>query len=165
MEIQYRYLLERNNLLLDNEDKRFILWIMHNPSTADAKKDDPTIRRCKQFTIDFGINNLKIVNLFAVRSTDPKYLKHLNFQNCMGPYNNKIILKQIKDAYKIIYAFGNVKAHKYRVGNLKEIINAFSSKIIYCLGTTKKGYPLHPLYVKRNTKLFKFDWDKGGIYD
>jgi hypothetical protein len=52
----YRYELGR---IIENGDKpvsvRKLLFIMLNPSTADAELDDPTIRRCKGLPVIWDI--------------------------------------------------------------------------------------------------------------
>ncbi len=64
---KYRYTLVRN---WDSSLQRLAI-IGLNPSTADAVKDDPTIRRCKHFAQAHGYGSFVMLNLFALRSTDP----------------------------------------------------------------------------------------------
>ena len=45
-----------------------------NPSTAGAKIDDPTIRRCRGFAKRWGYNGLIVTNLYALGVTYPKQL-------------------------------------------------------------------------------------------
>ena len=66
----YRYTLTRD-LGLAMKPKRPCLFVMLNPSTADALMDDRTIRRCKGFATREGCTSLTVVNLFAFRATNP----------------------------------------------------------------------------------------------
>ena len=62
------------------------LFVMLNPSTADSKKDDRTVRRCIGYAMLWGRARLIVVNIFALRSKDPKVLyKH---PDPAGPENN-----------------------------------------------------------------------------
>jgi hypothetical protein len=63
---KYRYALMRMW-----DDKPLMMFCMLNPSTADATKDDPTIRRCIGFAKDRGYGGIYVVNLMAYRATDP----------------------------------------------------------------------------------------------
>lgn len=50
------------------------IWIMLNPSTADADRDDPTIRKVTGFSKRLGAGGLIAVNLYTLRATDPREL-------------------------------------------------------------------------------------------
>src|SRR5439155_12676179 len=52
----------------------WIGWIMLNPSTADARQDDPTIRRCIGFSRAWGFSGCRVCNLYALRSKTPRGL-------------------------------------------------------------------------------------------
>ena len=51
------------------------MFVGLNPSTADHKDDDPTIRRVIGFSKDLGFERLMVGNVFALRSVDPSALK------------------------------------------------------------------------------------------
>jgi len=70
---KYRYSLFR----IWDEDKSLVLFIGLNPSTADEKEDDPTIRRCINFAKQWGwgYGGLIMGNLFSFRATQPSDLK------------------------------------------------------------------------------------------
>ena len=80
----YRYLLTRRWGTVPA-----MVWIMLNPSTADAFAEDPTIRRCLIFAHREGCGGLTVVNLFALRSTDPKALTR--HPDPVGPANDTFI--------------------------------------------------------------------------
>lgn len=123
-------------------------FIMLNPSTADAEKDDPTIRRCISFAKREHCGSLHVVNLFALRSTDPWELKkHLR---PVGPENAKYLKRAILLADgPVIAAWGTKGGHQATW--LLELY----AKHLYHLGLTKDGHPKHPLYLASNSKLSK----------
>jgi len=58
---RYRYWLSRR---WGHQDHGYLLWIMLNPSTADALKDDATIRKCMGFAKRMGYECIVVVNLY-----------------------------------------------------------------------------------------------------
>ena len=51
-----------------------VVFVMLNPSTADAFKLDRTVARCVKFAALWGADVLEVVNLFALRSPYPEDL-------------------------------------------------------------------------------------------
>ncbi len=141
----YRYSLSR----IWDKKKKFVLFIGLNPSTADDKVDDPTIRRCVNFAKNWGYGGFLIVNLFAYRTTLPSNLKKVKCP--VGKDNDKYIVKLSKKADLIVAAWGNN-------GNLysrdKQVLNLIPN--LMCLKINKSGQPAHPLYLKKDLKLIKF---------
>lgn len=125
---------------------------MLNPSTADAELDDPTIRRCISFAKREGCTELTVVNLFAYRSTDPKQLYKVD--DPIGPQNDFYIKQAIRahDMGIVIAAWG---AHPIAINRAKEILAMPEFADVLCLGTTKKGAPRHPLYVKSDAQFIE----------
>jgi hypothetical protein len=144
----YRYRLGRR---LD-EEPRAALFVMLNPSTADATEDDPTIRRCIGFARREGCGTLEVVNLFALRATDPAEL--CRAYDAVGPDNPAAIAAAIGRAHLVVVAWGNI--HR-RLGPGRHV-DALLAQIPpgrgpWCLGRTAAGAPRHPLYVKNDTPL------------
>ena len=127
------------------------LFIMLYPSTADEFQNDPTITRCINFASREGCTDLTIVNLFALRSTDPKMLKI--HSNPVGPKNQEIFLKELEKAERtnglVVTAWG--------ANPLAEPFNRELRGLdFHCLCLNKNGSPKHPLYVKSDKELELF---------
>ena len=152
---RYRYLLGRQVLLgLHNKT---MLFIMLNPSVADAETDDPTIRRCIYFARREACARLEVVNCYALRSTDPKALRSAD--DPVGPENAKHVRSAVARADVIVYAWGNLgPAHV--LDSIHEGIVVPSGKTPMCLGRNKNGQPRHPLYLSRSTYLEPFELRK-----
>lgn len=101
---KYRYRLSRLVNTAGIGENRRILFVMLNPSTADASLDDPTIRKCMGFAQRQFHGILEVVNLFAFRSTDPKELKKAH--DPVGAQNKSHILRAAADSDMIICAWG-----------------------------------------------------------
>lgn len=140
----YRYSLTRR---WDTGDGRCV-FIGLNPSTADGKTDDPTIRRCMRFTQDWGFNELIMVNLFAFRTPHPELLKKA--QDPEGPNNRRVLRRSCRSASRIVGAWG---AHGTFLGQAEKLSAVWSQYPIHCFGTTESGQPLHPLYQRADANL------------
>lgn len=138
---KYRYALWR---IWDNS-KPHVLFIGLNPSTADETKNDPTIRRCIQFAMDWGYGGICMANLFAFRATDPKIMKQSI--EPIGPENNMWLITLNQGTCLTIAAWG---INGNYLGRDKDVIKLLPN--MWCLGTTKNGYPKHPLYLRKDTQ-------------
>ena len=142
---KYRYALSRTW----NGKKKTILFIGLNPSTADEKIDDPTIRRCINYAQNWGYGSLLMVNLFAYRATMPSELK--NVKNPIGNDNDLHIIELSKKADIAVAAWGNEGTLLNRDKEVKKILPN-----LMCLKINKSGQPSHPLYQKKDLKLIKY---------
>jgi hypothetical protein len=124
-------------------------WILLNPSTADADIDDPTIRRLIGFTRSAGLAGLIVVNLFALRSPDPKTLR--SHPDPVGPSNDEAIVRATLRVDRIVAAWGADAMATERADAVRKLVGA--SKSLLCLGTTNTGAPRHPLYVRGDTSM------------
>lgn len=140
---KYRYMLVRQW----DATKLMVMFIGLNPSTANETENDPTVRRVIGFAKDWGYGGVYMMNLFAYVSTDPKAL--INSGEKIE--RNNVYLEAIAgNAEKVVFAWGAFKLHKKR---MLEVMRMFPNA--YCLGRSKDGYPKHPLYLKKDTKLIK----------
>ena len=109
-------MMKRSAILSDNEvyqytldktchdQKERVLFVMLNPSTADANVDNATIRRCKDFAKRWDHGGLVVGNLFALRSTDPKAL----FDHpCPEGLENDAHLQRLAEECRAVVAWGN----------------------------------------------------------
>lgn len=135
-----------------------VLWVMLNPSTADADVDDPTIRRCIGFSAGFGADSARIINLYAYRATDPASM--LAAADPVGPRNDEVTEIALADARilrsSVIVAWG-ANARADRVTRFVEIARNWGVQL-HCLGITKGGMPRHPLYLPKTARLTPWVW-------
>lgn len=142
----YRYTLDR----VWDASLPVALFIMLNPSTGDAAVNDPTIRRCISFAKREGCGALTVVNLFALRSTDPGALT--THPDPVGPDNDAWIAVALgKQPEVAIAAWGAHSFTRARVGAIAALLAPVWQ--VNCLGTTKSGDPRHPLYVRGDQPL------------
>jgi hypothetical protein len=143
---QYRYRLSR----VWDGARQLLTFVMLNPSTADAEQDDPTIRRCMGFARTFGYGGINVLNIFALRATDPRQLS--GHPDPVGPYNDQMLYAYLAvDPMRAqtVAAWGAHKAATVRAAALTAPGTAPWS----CLGVTKDGHPRHPLYLPANAQL------------
>lgn len=130
------------------------MFIGLNPSTADEVENDPTIRRCIAFAKSWGAGGLLMANIFAYRSTDPSVLKGSRDRTAVskpvaiGPDNDNSLLSMSTQAVWTVAAWGIHGAIHHRGVRVAQMIPD-----LLCLGTTKQGFPKHPLYLRADTPL------------
>jgi hypothetical protein len=132
-----------------------LLFVMLNPSTADATIDDATIRRCLRFAEAHNFGELEVVNLFAYRATDPLALRHAGYP--VGPDNDDHIREAARDSAAVCVAWG---AHATGLVRPREVLDLLRAIVhptrLYCLRTTRSGYPQHPLMLPSSCRLVPF---------
>ncbi len=147
----FRYKLTRD-WFNEGEKRNNLLFIMLNPSTADAEVFDPTVRRCFGYAQDWGFNSMSVANIFAYRATDPKDMLNArdNGVNIVGNDNNKAIIELSTEANRIVCAWGSHKWSKERSNEVLNILRQQNLTEVYCLKKSKDGSPCHPLYLKKD---------------
>lgn len=125
-------------------------FVMLNPSTADATKLDPTCTRCFRYAKAWGFGSLEVVNIFALRSTDPKGLYLA--EDPVGPANDRAIGRAAKRASVIVAAWGNHAALHDRSVRVRTILSRSAGNRLHHLRLTSKGEPSHPLYLPASLK-------------
>lgn len=134
---QYRYRLGR----LWDKDLPACLWIMLNPSTADARIDDRTINRCVDYSVKWGYGELLVGNLFGWRATNPKELRQI--QDPVGPENDQHLRAMLTEAGLVVCAWGADGSYLGRDSEVMKMLNGRG----HALAVLSGGQPGHPLYL------------------
>lgn len=154
----YRYWLDRQ---WEPSPDRTAVFAMLNPSTADAAILDPTVRRCMGYARLWGCGRLIVVNLFALRATDPRTLGTV--PDPVGPQNEHFIRAAAAIARQpqanwlgatgVVCAWGvsGKFAGPRHVDHGQAVIDWIKEAGAHtlALATTKQGHPRHPLYLPR----------------
>ena len=128
-----------------DKSKKKILYIMFNPSLADDKKDDPTIRRLISFTKKFNYGGFLVGNIFTRVTPNPK---KIDKSTGISDKNLEELFKLINKVDQIVYAWGNnIEEPK----TIKELVSKPK-----CFGKNFNGTPKHPLYLPSSSELESF---------
>lgn len=127
-----------------------LLVSMLNPSTADHRRDDPTIRRCIGFAKRDGFSGIIVLNAYAFRATKPRDM--FAAADPDGPLNRAakqeaaVIARDTSEgrAPVVMMAHGT---HGGEGGRRTYDILQQAGCDIRALGVTNDGSPRHPLYV------------------
>ena len=149
---QYRWWLRRQWDGLNP----LLLFVGLNPSRADARRDDPTLRRLMGFAQRWGFGALEVVNLFARISPSPALLKRA--AEPVGDGNDLWIQRALlgiegQSPRAVWVGWGNQGAWRSRDRAVLQLLqqqglgrSAAASAELLCLGLTAAGQPRHPLY-------------------
>lgn len=143
----YRYRLTRR---WDGEagEGGALTFVMLNPSTADERRNDPTIARCEARARALGFPAVDIVNLFAFRATRPQDLRRAAAPE--GPRNAATLRRAARESGCIVAAWG---VHGTLLGQEARVRALLSGHPLHALGVTRAGHPRHPLYLRADAPL------------
>jgi hypothetical protein len=119
-----------------------------NPSTADERENDPTIRKDIGFSERQGFGGLLKVNLSAYRSTDPKPARvHL-----VGDENRAVDIRRYYDQFnakQFIACWGRNGIHF--AWQAEAVLRQFPEAM--CFGKNPDGTPRHTLMLPYTSQL------------
>lgn len=133
---RYRYMLSR----IWNPDRGVVAFVGLNPSTADAEKDDHTVRTCMRYAQSWGYGGICMLNLFAFRTRSPAVM--LKASEPVGIENDWHIEYLAWRAQRVIVAWGRHGNHMSRAARVARLLPPME-----CLAVNKDGTPHHPLYL------------------
>jgi hypothetical protein len=153
-DMKYRYLLTRE---WESDSPMKLVVIGLNPSTATAEVDDPTIRRCIGYAKREMYGGLVMLNLFAFRATDPREMIRAAAEgvDVVGPANNAVIAQVITPGRNTLCAWGAHGEMQWRGEQLTKALVSYGANLM-SFGTTKRGQPKHPLYLRNDAALIGY---------
>ena len=146
---RYRYRLERQ---CAGDGATLVLMV--NPSTADAEKDDATIRKLVGFGNRHRWGRLMVGNLFAYRATDVRELAAA--YDPIGPVNDVYLQGMANEADRVICAWGPVSKVPLRLRCRWQVVwGELPMRLAtYSIGAPAKcGHPRHPLMLAYSEPL------------
>lgn len=150
---QYRYLLWRT---WDNTLPR-LAYVMLNPSKADACTDDATIRVCMGRARRMNYGGIDVLNLFALRATNPAELARHPMPLCEPEQLEAYTLAVAGAAAmnpRVICAWGNHGRYRDQGAHMMAALRRKGVRP-YALKLTKAGYPCHPLRIGYDVQPFE----------
>ncbi|MFG0307510.1 MAG: DUF1643 domain-containing protein [Phycisphaerales bacterium JB040] len=136
----YRYTLHRRWAPAG----RRVCFCLLNPSTADEHVLDPTLTRCLGFARSWGFHAMEVVNIFALRSTDPAGLRAVD--DPVGPANDASIRRAARRCERFVVGWGNHGDLLGRADAVRDLLRDVVEPV--CWEVTKAGHPKHPLYLR-----------------
>ncbi|MFZ5940934.1 MAG: DUF1643 domain-containing protein [Bacteroidota bacterium] len=155
----FRYLLSIpfESGLYDEKRNRVMTVILKNPSSADLRAADATIRKVETFVYHrfSDVSVLHILNLFALRATDAADLNRVYRESgpeaVIGPENDNYIANFARNSDYLITAWGNrsgIDEDLYTERVLR-VINRISElpshRVLQVKGKNPTVQPLHGL--------------------
>ena len=123
-----------------------VLWIMLNPSTADEVVDDHTIACCRRFSRAWAYDGMVVVNLFALRATNPAELS--SHPDPVGPENDEYLTQWLthESIVGVVAAWGASGPERLTRERYRHVrrLASDAGHDLYCLGLTNSGHPRHP---------------------
>jgi hypothetical protein len=141
--------------LYDSGRSRKAAVVLKNPSAADTRAADSTIRKVETFIYRHleDVLEVSILNIFGLRATDASDLNN-EFElkgagSVIGPENDKTIQKITGEADYVIVAWGNRSGidkglYEERIGKVKHLLSSIDiHRLFEVRGRQDTIQPLH----------------------
>lgn len=149
----YRYTLGRRW----DERLDYVLFVMLNPSTADATVNDPTIMRCIGFADSWGYGGIEVRNLFAFRTAYPKELTAAGKAgtDIVGAENDRFLTSALRDPHckLVVGGWGAQKIAEKRVKEVRRHVTLYNREMLCIHRQPRDTFPRHPLYLPGDAEL------------
>jgi hypothetical protein len=149
----YRYFLSRQW-----SDRGPLIYVLLNPSTADAYTADPTVTRCIERAWRLGFGGAWILNLFALVATDAAELRRAD--DPVGPDNDAELSRYLhpnrqRPGTQVCVGWGTWGHVLDRGAAVNQMLTAWRTPAS-CLGVNGDGSPKHPLYLGYDQPLLPY---------
>jgi hypothetical protein len=152
----YRWWLER----LWEPQRPRLLFIGLNPSRADGRRDDATLRRLVGFARGWGYGALEVLNLFGRISPSPAVLRRA--ADPVGAATDAWIAQRMaaQPQAALWLGWGNQGSWRGRDRQVLALLQGLgaSQRHGFCLGCTAAGQPRHPLYLPAQARRQSWCW-------
>lgn len=133
-----------------------VCFIGLNPSTADHRDDDPTVRWWTHWSRVHGYGGFTAVNLYPFRSPSPAECRKWSDYLSNGPdwcardrlwENETVVVREAKAAALVVACWGGGTWDPEYVDHIVEQVETGEAPwpTIHCFGRTQDGSPTHPM--------------------
>jgi hypothetical protein len=127
------------------------MFLMHNPSVADERVDDPTTLKVCKYAKAWGYGGVLIGNLATLVTNDPREL--IGVETPIARYNDSHLGFMALRSRKVVLAYGQQSMHPLLAGEgerVEAMLRTNCQTPLVALKRAKNGRPYHPLYLPDN---------------
>lgn len=151
---EYRY-------ILGTRGKNPLICIGINPSTAQPGDLDNTLKSVERIALGNGFDSFIMFNVYAQRATDP---------DAMEKQCNTLLHRENMQAFSYVLSIAEkpvvwaawgtiIEKRAYLPQCLKDMVQigqSYGAKWVCAGKRSKKGHPHHPLYLRKDEKIYPF---------
>lgn len=147
------------------DERPLMLGVLLNPSTADERVLDPTLKRVKGFAERWGYGGFVIGNAFALRTPKPAVViararAAADPAEVVGAENDahlRALIERFRSTRIVIGWGGNIEHRllRFRLPGLRAL---FAGADPVALRVVAGGHPEHPLYIPYSIEPRAYAW-------
>lgn len=151
---EYRY-------ILGTRGQNPLICIGINPSTAQPGDLDNTLKSVERIALGNGFDSFIMFNVYAQRATDP---------DAMEKQCNTLLHRENMQAFSYVLSIAEkpvvwaawgtiIEKRAYLPQCLKDMVQigqSYGAKWVCAGKRSKKGHPHHPLYLRKDEKIYPF---------